>query len=277
MESLYIEYSFEVEPLQPATEILIAQLGELNFESFVENEKGIDAYIQKKHWNESILENVWILNSEEFSIQYRYKEIAQTNWNQEWENNFSPIQVDKKVSVRAPFHENPLLEYDIIIEPKMSFGTGHHETTHMMIQQLLEIDLVDKTVLDMGCGTGILAIFAEMKGAIQIDAIDIDSWCYENSVENAQRNNCERISVFEGDAALLQSKKYDVIIANINRNILLQDMDIYIESLQNSGQLLLSGFYKEDIPILDNKVSSLGLILEKTFERNNWISLRYQK
>ena len=277
MDSLYIEYSFEVEPSQPATEILIALLGELNFESFVENKNGVEAYIQKKHWNESILDHVWIINSEEFSIQYQYKEIAQTNWNQEWENNFNPIQVDNKVSIRAPFHENINLEYDIIIEPKMSFGTGHHETTHMMIQQLLEIDLVDKTVLDMGCGTGILAILAEMKGAIQIDAIDIDTWCYENSIENVQRNNCERISVFEGDAALIQSKKYDVIIANINRNILLQDMNIYIDSLHNNGQLLLSGFYKEDIPILDNKVSSLGLVLEKTFERNNWISLRYQK
>jgi ribosomal protein L11 methyltransferase len=179
------------------------------------------------------------------------------------------------VSIRAPFHENPNLKYDIVIEPKMSFGTGHHETTHMMVQHLLQLDLENKKVLDMGCGTGILAIFAEMKGAKPLDAIDIDNWCYENSVENVTRNNCENISVYEGDAALLVDKKYDVIIANINRNILLMDMKVYTNCLQEAGILLLSGFYEQDIPVIDAEVIKYGLKLEKFIQRNNWVALKY--
>lgn len=277
MDNIYIEYVFEVSPKEPATEILIAELGEIGFESFVESEYGVTAYIQKNDWKENILEDVFILKSEAFSINFKYNEIAQTNWNAEWEKNFNPIQVDDLVSIRAPFHTNPNLKYDIVIEPKMSFGTGHHETTHMMVQHLLNLDLADKKVLDMGCGTGILAIFSEMKGAQPIDAIDIDAWCYENSIENVERNNCKNISVYEGDAALLDNKKYDVIIANINRNILLNDMKKFTKCLNEEGVLLLSGFYKEDIPVIDLEVSKYGLTLNKTIKRNNWVALQYQK
>ncbi|CAM1353504.1 50S ribosomal protein L11 methyltransferase [Tenacibaculum discolor] len=277
MDNIYIEYTFEVTPKEPTTEILIAELGSLGFESFVENEKGVVAYIQKDDWSETILEDVFVLKSEEFSIQYEHKEIEQTNWNAEWEKNFNPIQVDDLVSIRAPFHENPNLPYDIVIEPKMSFGTGHHETTHMMVQHLINLDVTDKKVLDMGCGTGILAIFAEMKGAQPIDAIDIDAWCYENSLENVERNNCKHISVYEGDASLLEGKKYDVIIANINRNILLNDMQTYTNCLTEKGVLLLSGFYSEDIPVIDNEVSKYSLTLKDTIKRNNWVALQYQK
>jgi ribosomal protein L11 methyltransferase len=201
--------------------------------------------------------------------------VPQTNWNEEWEKNFEPIQVDDLVSIRAPFHENPNLKYDIVIEPKMSFGTGHHETTHMMVRHLLQLDLENKKVLDMGCGTGILAIFAEMKGAKPLDAIDIDNWCYENSIENVTRNNCENISVYEGDATLLVDKKYDVIIANINRNILLMDMKVYTNCLEAGGILLLSGFYEQDIPVIDAEVIKYGLKLEKFIQRNNWVALKY--
>ena len=271
MDAIYIEYTFEVQPKEPATEILIAQLGFVGFESFVENDHGVIAYIQKPDWNESILEDVFILNSEEFSIQYNHKEVAQTNWNAEWEKNFDPIQVDDLVSIRAPFHENPNLKYDIVIEPKMSFGTGHHETTHMMVQHLIDLDLQNKKVLDMGCGTGILAIFAEMKGAQPLDAIDIDHWCYENSIENAERNGCKHISVYEGDAALLEGKEYDVIIANINRNILLNDMRTYTNCLHDNGTLLLSGFYQEDIPLIDEEVTQHGLKFVKKIVRNKHI------
>ncbi|MGG8495699.1 50S ribosomal protein L11 methyltransferase [Tenacibaculum sp. TC6] len=277
MDNIYIEYNFTISPKEPGTEILIAELGAEGFESFVENEEGVTAYIQKEDWRADILEDVFILSSPEFTIQYTQNEVEQTNWNEEWEKNFNPIQVDDRVSVRAPFHENPNLEYDIVIEPKMSFGTGHHETTHMMIQHLLDLDVKGKKVLDMGCGTGILAIFAEMKGAQPIDAIDIDAWCYENSIENVQRNNCNHIEVYEGDASLLEGKEYDVIIANINRNILLNDMKVYTSCLREKGVLLLSGFYKEDIPILDEEVSKYGLSLHRTIERNKWIALRYQK
>ncbi|WP_422090446.1 50S ribosomal protein L11 methyltransferase [Tenacibaculum ovolyticum] len=277
MDNIYIEYAFEVTPKEPATEILIAELGEVGFESFVENENGVVAYIQKNEWKENMLEDVYILKSEAFVINFNYKEIAQTNWNAEWEKNFNQIKVDDLVSIRAPFHENPNLKYDIVIEPKMSFGTGHHETTHMMVQHLLDLDVKNKKVLDMGCGTGILAIFAEMKGAQPIDAIDIDAWCYENSLENVERNGCKNISVFEGDSSLLVNKKYDLIIANINRNILLSDMGIYTSCLNKTGVLLLSGFYSEDIIIIDEEVSKYGLTLNKTIKRNNWVALQYQK
>ncbi|WP_299055016.1 50S ribosomal protein L11 methyltransferase [uncultured Polaribacter sp.] len=277
MDNIYIEYNFTATPKEPATEILIAELGNVGFESFVENENGVTAYIQKEVWKTTILDDIFILNSDEFSIEYNQKEVAQTNWNAEWEKNFSPIQVDDLVSVRAPFHQNPNLKYDIVIEPKMSFGTGHHETTHMMIQHLLKLNLEDKKVLDMGCGTGILAIFAEMKGANPIDAIDIDNWCYENSLENVTRNKCTNISVYEGDSSLLTNKKYDVIIANINRNILLMDMQIYTNCLHENGVLLLSGFYQDDITIIDAEVSKYNLKLETFIERNNWVALKYNK
>jgi ribosomal protein L11 methyltransferase len=277
MDNIYIEYNFTVTPKEPATEILIAELGAVGFESFVENKNGVTAYIQKEDWNSTILDTIFVLYSDEFSIEYNQNEVEQTNWNAEWEKNFTPIQVDELVSIRAPFHENPNLKYDIVIEPKMSFGTGHHETTHMMVQHLLQLDLENKKTLDMGCGTGILAIFAEMKGAKPIDAIDIDNWCYENSIENVSRNNCHNISVFEGDASLLSDKRYDVIIANINRNILLMDLKVYTNCLNEKGILLLSGFYKEDIPIIDAEVSKYNLKLETFIQKNNWVALKYNK
>ncbi len=277
MDSIYIAYDFSVTPKNPATEILIAELGYVGFESFVENDTGVTAYIQKQEWNSQILDDLYILGSPKFKIKYAHHEVIQTNWNKEWEKNFNPIQVDGQVSIRAPFHENPSLKFDIVIEPKMSFGTGHHETTHMMIQHLLALDLENKKVLDMGCGTGILAIFAEMKGAQPTDAIDIDSWCYQNSLENVQRNGCRYITVLEGDSSLLIGKKYDVVIANINRNILLSDMKTYTDSLSKNGILLLSGFYKEDITIIENEVVKHGLVFDKMIQRNSWVALKYTK
>ena len=261
--------------IQTAIDILVAELGEAGFESFTENPDGVIAYIQKADWNASLLDNVQILQSEEVSFSYDVKEIEQVNWNLEWEKNFEPIVVDNEVSIRAPFHENPGLAYDIVIEPKMSFGTGHHETTHLMVQHLRGLDLQGKHVLDMGCGTGILAIFAEMRGAGSIDAIDIDNWCYENSIENVARNQCKSISVYEGDSSLLKPKTYDLIIANINRNILLADMKIYAGSLKDQGILLLSGFYTEDIVKINASAEENGLIFEKKLERNNWVGLKY--
>lgn len=274
---IYLGYYFKVQPLQPAVEILIAELGYAGFESFVETDEGVTAYIQKDEWHDAILEDIQILNSEEFDISYTFEEIEQTNWNEEWEKNFNPIIVDNKCSVRAPFHEKPDTQYDIIIEPKMSFGTGHHETTHMMIQHILNNDFIDKSVLDMGCGTGVLAILAEMKGAQPIDAIDYDNWCYLNSLENVERNNSKHITVLEGDASILPGRHYDVVIANINRNILLNDMKIYSETLNANGTLFLSGFYKDDIPIIEEECNIYGLKLVETLERNNWVALKFEK
>lgn len=275
MANTYLGYHFTVEPKELGSEILVAELGELPFESFVESEFGVTAYIQKDLWNENILDDLYILKSPEFFITFTVEEIEQVNWNEEWEKNFDPIDVDGKCHVRAPFHPKTDAEFDIVIEPKMSFGTGHHETTHMMIQHLLDMDVTDMKTLDMGCGTAILAILAEMKGAKPIDAIDIDNWCYLNSIENAERNNCTHISVYEGDAALLADKKYDLIIANINRNILLGDMQQYVDCMNPNGVLLLSGFYEEDIPAIDESCTGKGLHFVKKLQRNNWVSLKY--
>lgn len=275
MSEIYIGYTFKVFPLQPAVEIIIAELGYLGFESFVETEEGVIAYIQKEEWNDAILEDIQILNSEEFEITYSFEEIEQTNWNEDWEKNFNPIIVDDLVSVRAPFHEKPDTKYDLIIEPKMSFGTGHHETTHMMIQHILRNDFNGKTVLDMGCGTGVLAILAEKVGATKLDAIDIDNWCYLNSIENVERNNCNNISVFEGDVKLLEGKTYDSIIANINRNILLADIKSYAKCLNKNGSLFLSGFYEEDIPLIEAECHKQMLKLEETIQKGQWVSLKF--
>ena len=273
--TIYIGYDFKVKPLQPAVEILIAELGCAGFESFVETNEGVTAYIQKEDWDKDILKHIHVLHSDEFKINYSYKEIEQTNWNAEWERNFKPIVVDSQCAVRAPFHEKLNTEFDIIIEPKMSFGTGHHETTHMMIQFILKHDFNNKSVLDMGCGTGVLAILAEMKGATYIDAIDIDNWCYINSLENVERNMCTKVSVYEGDVTLLHGRTYDIIIANINRNILLSDISTYATCLNENGLLFLSGFYQDDIPIIEAECNKYALSLKDKIQRNNWMALMF--
>ncbi|WP_299684264.1 50S ribosomal protein L11 methyltransferase [uncultured Dokdonia sp.] len=285
MTPIYLGYTFTINPPVPATEILIAELGYAGFESFTETETGVIAYIQKEEAFpdntpvnfESLLSDIQILTSDEFTISYTAQEIEQVNWNEEWEKNFDPIEVDGRCAVRAPFHEKTAVEFDIVIEPKMSFGTGHHETTHMMIKHLLKLDVTHKKTLDMGSGTGVLAILAEMKGAQPIDAIDIDNWCYLNAIENAQRNNCHHISVYEGDVSLLKDKTYDLVIANINRNILLQDIPAYANTLSSNGILLLSGFYTEDIALITEKCNENGLYFVGNYERNNWVACKFEK
>ncbi|WP_115462591.1 50S ribosomal protein L11 methyltransferase [Winogradskyella aurantiaca] len=272
---VYIGYEFKVAPLVPGVEILMAELGYAGFESFVETEEGLSAYIQKSDWSESFLDTIDILKSSEFHISYEFEDIEQTNWNATWEQSFQPIVVDERCTVRAPFHDKAKTELDIIIEPKMSFGTGHHETTHMMIQFLLKADLKGKTILDMGCGTGVLAIIAEKLRATKLDAIDIDAWSYENSLENVGRNECHKISVYQGDVDLLEGKSYDMIIANINRNILLDQMESYAKCLNTNGVLFLSGFYKADISIIEAACNSHMLKLEDSLQRGEWVALKF--
>jgi ribosomal protein L11 methyltransferase len=274
-QNSYIGYTFKVLPLQPGTDILIAELGAAGFESFVETPDGLMAYIKAGDWTEDILDEIQVLGSQEFQITYSFETIAPVNWNAVWEESFQPIVVEELCTVRAPFHQKATTEIDIIIEPKMSFGTGHHQTTHMMIQYLLKEDLADKKVLDMGCGTGVLAILAEKQGATSVDAIDIDAWSYENSLENAERNECKRINVYQGDAQLLEGRSYDVIIANINRNILIRDMESYVKSLNSNGMLLLSGFYKADIPLIEASCQFFMLKLVETMERGEWVALKF--
>ncbi|MDA8592213.1 50S ribosomal protein L11 methyltransferase [Flavobacteriaceae bacterium] len=274
--STYIAYYFEVEPQIPGVEILIAELGYVGFESFVETPKGVTAYIQKNEFLSTMLEDIQILKNDSFSIRYKFEDIEQVNWNAKWEENFHPILVDNRCAVRAPFHSKSSAQYDIIIEPKMSFGTGHHETTHMMIQFILDSDIQNKTVLDMGCGTGVLAILAEMKEASNIEAIDIDEWCYLNSIENIERNSCHNIKVLKGDASILKAKKFDIIFANINRNILIKDIPIYASCLNPNGLLFLSGFYKNDIPMIQDVCADYSLNLEAQISKNDWVALKFK-
>jgi len=279
MESKYTAYHFKIEPKDPGSDILLAELGELAFDSFVETNEGLSAYIQSADDSDDLLNDIYILNNPEFKVSYVTEEIEQVNWNEEWEKNFEPINVDDLCYVRAPFHEAKNVPYEIVIEPKMSFGTGHHETTFMMMKHLLNIDVTDMEVLDMGCGTAILAILALMKGAKHADAIDIDNWCYLNSIENAERNNISNIHVYEGDAELLAYKtnKYDLVIANINRNILLNDMEAYAKTLKTGGTILFSGFYTEDITAIEEAANQQNMFLDYQLERNNWASLKFIK
>ncbi|KEZ93709.1 50S ribosomal protein L11 methyltransferase [Nonlabens ulvanivorans] len=276
-DQIYIEYQFTITPLQPWNDVLIAQLGEAGFESFVETETGVTAYVLKSLDNDSILNDVEVLSSELVDIAFAKAEIEPTNWNAEWEKNFNPITVDNRCEVRAPFHEATGVEYDIVIEPKMSFGTGHHQTTHMMIQHLLNEDLTGLRVLDMGSGTGVLGILAQMRGAIDVDAIDIDTWCYENAIENVERNKADKVKVILGGAEQLEGKTYDFIIANINRNILLQDIPVYGESLKPGGTILFSGFYTEDLELIKEACNKVGIRYDSHMVRDNWVGLKMIK
>ena len=273
----YIEYNFTVSPTEMGAEILMAELAEVGFDSFEDTPTGIKAYIPKDSWNEQILEDIYLLSNPEFTISYQITEIEQVNWNEEWEKNFSPIVVEDLCTVRANFHPVPNTRYDIVITPKMSFGTGHHETTYMMLQQLLPLSLEGAKVLDMGCGTGILAIMAALRGAHDITAIDIDPWCVENATENVQQNDCSFITIKEGDVSLIAGEQYNLILANINRNILLSDIPAYTQALLPQGLLLVSGFYEEDLPAIKEKCQEVGLTYLSHIERNRWVSAKFQR
>ncbi|MCB9173890.1 MAG: 50S ribosomal protein L11 methyltransferase [Flavobacteriales bacterium] len=270
----YIEVKLKIDPTVIARDIVVAELGEIGFESFVESEHGVDAYIQEPFFDEELMKNLSAFNHTDFKVNYVKTLIEDQNWNEVWEQSFEPINVNDTCMVRAPFHEVPKnIEFDIIIEPKMSFGTGHHETTFLMIQELLKMDLNNKKVLDMGCGTGVLAILAEQKNADKILAVDIDDWAYENTLDNLVKNKCSKIEVLKGGAECIQDKKFDIIIANINRNILLQDLKNYANSLNNNGHLLLSGFFSSDAAILIETANKYGLTLIDQHSKNDWTLL----
>ena len=277
MSQAYLEYRFEIDPRDPGTDILLAELSELPFESFEETEKGLNAYVRKSDWKENLVADLSLMQNPDFKVALEVREIPPVNWNEKWESHFEPIEIDGRCRVRAPFHPPKEVTYEIIIEPKMSFGTGHHETTHMMLEFLLERELEGKTVLDMGCGTAVLAILAGMKGAGEIDAIDIDPWSYTNAMENAERNGQERIGVYEGDSRVIPTKKYDLILANINRNVLLEDIPLYAEHLKDGGELILSGFYESDAAPIRDRCLEAGLIFGSGRSRNSWVALSCRK
>ena len=270
----YVEVSFLLDPILPAREVLMAELAELGFESFVESEEGLTAYIQQPDWNEGLLEGLMTSSIPDLKISWEVKTIEATNWNAEWEKSFDPISVDGACLIRAPFHEiQGDYKFVITIEPKMSFGTGHHATTHLIISEMLQMEWEGLDVLDMGSGTAVLAILAEKKGARDIDAIDIDEWAFENAEENAKRNDCSKIHCLLGGAELLGDKKYDIILANINRNILLRDMHLYRAVLKDGGKILFSGFYEQDVIELEKVATPLGLKIQNKRLRNEWCML----
>ena len=276
-ESLFVCYDFKVDPLYPGCEILIAQLSQLGFDSFQENNDGISAYIDSSVLSTVKVQDIQILNSTEFNISFESNNVKKQNWNIKWESNFEPTYIDKICCVRAPFHKKSNFKYDLVIEPKMSFGTGHHETTSMMISFILANSFYNSSVCDIGSGTAVLAILAEKRGANRIDAIDIDNWCYLNSIENIKRNNSENINVYEGEIENLMHFKYDNIFANINLNVLLADIPIYSKMLNKDGVLYVSGFYKKDIKSIEKvaEISNLSLVDSKF--KNQWVALKFTK
>lgn len=274
--TIYLEFKFKISPLQPWNEILMAELIEIGFDSFTEEHEGILGYIQKDLFIESSLAGISLLSNPEVEISYTYTEMPNINWNEEWEKNFDPINVEDQVSIRAEFHVNQNLPHEIIIQPKMSFGTGHHATTYLMIQQMLDMDFEGNTVLDMGCGTSVLAIFAKQKGAGKTVAIDIDEWSVENSKENAARNGVE-LEISQGTADNLGGENYDIILANINRNILISDIPTYVSVLNTGGTLLLSGLCFFDVNDILEVCTQQNLKLKKQIQREEWISLLLEK
>jgi len=278
----YIEVTITLGQNDPYRDLLVDALGnEGPYDSFVETPNGLKAYVQESLFDEGWLKEQLADINNMTSCSYSFESMPDKNWNEEWEKQHKPVLVEaangKRVWVRAPFHEHRSdVDYEIEIEPKMSFGTAHHQTTYMMLSYLTELEVTGKRVLDMGCGTAVLAILAKLRGAAYVEAIDIDEWAYNNALENAQRNGVE-LNVRIGDAALLGERQFDLIIANINRNILLNDMAAYVQVLEKGGTLLLSGFYESDVPVLQHHAESLGLRLEQQKVRQSWTALRLVK
>ena len=258
-------------------------LGEIGFNSFEKTEMGINAYIKTEEYNESILIDNDMLNllKSNFKISWEIEEIKDKNWNEKWENTFKSINIDNKIVIRTPFHnELTKPEYDIIIEPKMSFGTGSHPTTELMLVSILSYKdkIKGSRILDMGCGTGVLSIMAAKCGALEITGIDIDEWAYNNAKTNIKHNNISNITLRIGDAKLLENEEpFDFIFANINRNILLEDMHRYVAALKSQGLLIISGFYLEDLHLLKGKAKKLNLIFIDYSEKRNWVSARFKR
>lgn len=273
----YTEISFTIQSEEDfVKDLLIQSLADIGFDSFEESENGFKAYISQDHFSKKKLEEVIQDHKPAFTFDYTIQEIAATNWNEEWEKNFQPVIIGADCYVRATFHPaQPSFRYEIIIDPKMAFGTGHHETTSQMGAYLLQTEVTGLSVLDMGCGTGILAILAAMKGANPITAIDIDEICVSSTRENASLNKMESMEILLGGAELLEGKKFDIIFANINRNILLADMAAYRKTLTKQGQLFLSGFYTEDLPAITSAAENLNLKYISHTVKNNWVAAAF--
>ncbi len=274
----YTKISFKLNPdTEENREILVAMLSDQAFESFDESEETIMGYIPGEKVQHEEIDAITALLP--FSVQTENEMIPDKNWNEVWEKNyFKPLLIGNRCLVRAPFHtEFEPAEFELVIEPKMAFGTGNHETTTLVSEQILDMDLTGKTVLDMGCGTGILGMLASLKGAKRVTAIDIDSWSFESTVENARLNNIFNLEAKLGDASLLGNETYEIIFANIHKNVIISDLPKYENVLQSGGKIYLSGFYNHDMPEVKAKAESLGLIETGFHEKNNWVVYSFEK
>lgn len=269
----YLELSFSVPADEELIEILSARLEELGCDSFLQEELILKAYIEAPLLNMKELNDV--LNESYFQeVSLISSELLpEKNWNALWESNYQPVIIDHRCRIRAPFHDpDPAFAFDLLIEPRMSFGTAHHETTAQMIALLLDMEVENKKTLDMGSGTAVLAILAAQKGANPVWAVDNDEWAYNNAIDNVVLNKTSHIHVVMGDAEAIKGTSFDIIIANINRNILLNDMHIYREAMNEKGLLLMSGFYESDLPLIQQKAEALGLKYQKHTSSNQWVA-----
>ncbi|MFT5919209.1 MAG: ribosomal protein L11 methyltransferase [Granulosicoccus sp.] len=276
----HLVFDISIAPMEPFRDILAAELFEIRFEATLESETGLQAFIIEDQFNRKDLDEVLssdIFDAATIKITKEYVE-EERNWNQEWEDRFEPVVVDGRCLVRAPFNEvQGDFEYELIIQPKMSFGTGHHATTSLMLKYLMDTEMPE-TVLDMGSGTGVLAIFCKKNGAKNVVAIDIDDWAYENTHENMVLNEVKGIEVRHGDASKLNDgEQFELILANINRNVLLSDMGIYSTHLMTGGTVLFSGFYTEDLHLIEAAANKNDMELADHHVQDNWVSARFRK
>jgi ribosomal protein L11 methyltransferase len=253
--------------------ILISELAEIDYDGFWETENGLSAYIEEDRFEEAKLKQ--IINQYNFATEYKSQVLNDINWNAKWESNYQPINVEDECLIRSPFHpEDPTFLHEVIIMPQMSFGTGHHDTTYLMVKYLLREKIWDKSLLDMGCGTGVLSILAEKKGASVVWAIDNDDWAYKNCVNNCLLNATEHISIKHGDASSIPDRSFDYILANINKNILKSDMNKFVKHLNSQGSIFFSGFFEIDIPEMKDAIEIAGLRIDFSDVKNEWAFIK---
>ena len=277
MDYLKVSFAFgEIEEYQK--DLLIADLADIGFETFEENVTGFDAFVQQSLFEENQLQEV-LLQHQALQASYVVEEVVTENWNKEWESNFSPLIINTDCYIRATFHEaQPQYQYEIVIDPKMSFGTGHHQTTTMMMQYILETDFTGASVLDMGAGTAILGILAAKRGAKAIVAIDYDEVCYESAIENAKLNDIDNLVSLHGSKEAIPQQEFDIILANINRNILLDQIETYVSVLKKDGSIFFSGFYETpDLDMIKSHCEQFGLVYQNHKKIDNWVAAKFIK
>mgnify|MGYP001626717931 FL=1 len=275
MSTPYVAVHFTLNPVVPYAEILLAELSVFSFESFEETETGLVAYVKEGATDLSVLGTLSLIDNEAVAIAYEVKRIAPQNWNADWEKDFTPVIVNERCRVRASFHPAGTYPLELVINPKMSFGTGHHETTALMLSHLLEIDCTAWRVLDMGCGTGVLGIAAMRLGATEVLGVDIEPWCIENTHENALLNDCPTLEAIQQNEVPANRGMFDCVIANINRNVLLEQMADYARITRVGGKVLLSGFYKKDLAVISYQMTTLGYRLNSSKEKHDWMAVLF--